>query len=168
MKPRKSSLQGMSVQRGAINFSVRTRFVEGCTSYPLNTLDMCLIFPMFYFPRIIVEKEREERKKKRLHPQAALVTTQKKIPPPQKKTHKTTKAFLNLPLMGLSESFYNSGPDKPYVGFLLIGSSALLQPLGEPREKPIRLALDESQYMSTKGYFQTNAKSKEGTNNYVF
>lgn len=74
--------------------------------------------------------------------------------------------------MGLSESFYNSGPDKPYVGFLLIGSSALLQPLtksvGGPREKPIRLALNENQYMSTKGYFQTNAKSKEGTNNYVF
>lgn len=168
MKPRKSSLQGMSVQRGAINFSVRTRFVEGCTSYPLNTLDMCLIFPMFYFPRIIVEKEREGKKKKKIASSGCLGNYTEKNTPPPKKTHKTTKAFLNLPLMGLSESFYNSGPDKPYVGFLLIGSSALLQPLGEPREKPIRLALDESQYMSTKGYFQTNAKSKEGTNNYVF
>lgn len=85
MKPRKSSLQGMSVQRGAINFSVRTRFVEGCTSYPLNTLDMCLIFPMFYFPRIIVEKEREGKKKKKIASSGCLGNyTEKNTPPPKK------------------------------------------------------------------------------------
>lgn len=86
---------------------------------------MCLIFSMSYSPRITVEKKREKKGKK-----------------------KTPKAFLNLPLVGLSESFENARPDGPCLEFPLIGSGSLLfrvtECAGGPRERSVRLASDGS------------------------
>lgn len=44
----------------------------------------------------------------------------------KKKKKKNPKAFLNLPLVGLSESFENSRPDGPCLEFSLIGSGSPL------------------------------------------
>ena len=76
------------------------------------------------------------------------------------------KAFSYLPLVGLSESdmVENSRPEKSSLEFLLICSSNLIssmpQPETGPRAKSIRLALDESYYAYTKGYFKINTKPR--------
>lgn len=123
---------------------------------------MCLISPVAYLPRITVEKEREKNNKVAFS--GCLDNYTQKNAKTNKKTK--TKAFLNLPLVGLSESFEHSRPDEPRVEFLLIGSRGLPWPItksaGGPRETSIRLVLDESLTYVYQRVFQNKCKIRRG------